>query len=307
MLCSVVIPVFNEEDNLQELYISLRGVFSENNISYEIIFIDDGSRDASLEIIKGFALSDPSVRYRSFTRNFGHEAASTAGLDVAKGDVVVLMDADLQDPPELIPRMIELWKSGNQLVYARRRKRYGEGLFRMASAKIFYRIIRFISDSDIPLDTGDFRLMDRAAVNDFMKCREYNRFVRGLTSWVGYNQAALDFDRNERFAGESKYNFLKLFLLMLDVISGFSIKPLRIATAMGFLVTLFSLVIGLIVVIQKLFFGLDIPGYALMVSGFFFLGGVQMFFLGVIGEYIGKIYRQVQGRPLYLTREDNIN
>ncbi|HDH52979.1 MAG TPA: glycosyltransferase [Nitrospirae bacterium] len=305
MLCSVVVPVFNEEENLKELYGRLKDVLEGMNRQYEVIFVDDGSEDKSLEIIKMLASSDKAVKYRALTRNFGHEASSTAGLDIAKGDVVVLMDADLQDPPELIPQMLKLWQEGNQLVYARRLRRYGENIFRRVSAKFFYRLIALISDSEIPVDTGDFRLMDRAVVNDFLKCREQNRFVRGLTSWVGYKQAALNFERDRRFAGESKYNTFKLLLLMLDVITGFSIKPLRVATALGFLVTVLSMVMVCVIVIQKFFFNLNIQGYALLVTGLFFMGGVQMFFLGIIGEYIGKIYRQVQGRPLYLVKEES--
>ena len=306
MLCSVVIPVYNEEDNISALHKRLVNVLSSIPVDYEIIFIDDGSRDKSLEKIKHLSLSDNTVHYISFTRNFGHEAASTAGLDAAHGDCVVLMDADFQDPPELIPEMIDLWHKGHHLVYAKRRKRHGESFFKQLTAKIFYRVLYLLSDTRIPVDTGDFRLMDKAVVNDFLKCREQNRFVRGLTAWVGYNQVAIEFDRPKRYAGETKYNPLKLFLLLLDVLTGFSITPLRIVTVTGFIIALLSMVLTSIVMLQKLFFNLDIPGYAFLASGLFFLGGVQMFFLGVIGEYIGKIYRQVQQRPLYLVREQNI-
>ncbi len=306
MLCSLVIPVYNEEDNISVLHQRLVNVLSSIPVEYEIIFVNDGSADKSLEKIKEISLVDRKVYYISFTRNFGHEATSTAGLDAAGGDCVILLDADLQDPPELIPQMLDLWHKGYHLVYAKRRKRYGESLFKQITAKIFYRALNLLSDSKIPMDTGDFRLMDRAVVDDFKKCREHNRFIRGLTAWVGYDHVAIEFDRPERHAGKTKYNPFKLFLLSLDVITGFSIIPLRIATTMGFMVVLLSLVVISIIVVQKFFFNLDIPGYALLVSGLFFLGGVQMFFLGVIGEYIGKIYRQVQQRPLYLIKEQNI-
>jgi glycosyltransferase involved in cell wall biosynthesis len=307
MLCSVVIPVYNEKDNILTLYQRLIKSLSSIPIRYEIIFVNDGSTDKSLEKIKELSLSDKNVFFISFTKNFGHEAASTAGLDAAHGDCVILMDADLQDPPELIPEMVDLWHKGYHLVYAKRRRRHGESFLKHITAKIFYRILNLLSDSKIPMDTGDFRLMDKRVVDDFKKCREQNRFVRGLTAWVGYNQMAIEFDRPERYAGKTKYNPFKLFLLSLDVITGFSIIPLRIASAIGFIVMLLSIVMTSIILVQKLFLNLDIPGYALLVSGMFFLGGVQLFFLGVIGEYIGKIYRQVQQRPLYLIKEQNIS
>lgn len=305
MLHSIVIPVFNEEDNIWELYQRLTHVMRSMSKEYEIIFVDDGCTDKSLEQIKEISLSDRNVYYISLTRNFGHEAASTAGLDGARGDCVILMDADLQDPPELIPEMINLWKKGYQLVYAKRRKRHGESFFKKASAHLFYRLLDFVADTNIPIDTGDFRLMDRALVDAFIKCREQNRFVRGLTAWVGYNQIAIEYDRPKRYAGETKYRSLKLLLLSFDVITGFSIIPLRIATLMGLGVTLFSIILIIVILFQKLLFSLNIPGYAFLATGLFFLGGVQMFLLGVLGEYIGKIYRQVQNRPLYLVREQN--
>jgi glycosyltransferase involved in cell wall biosynthesis len=307
MLCSIVIPVYNEEGNIVELVRSLTRVLSSIAIEYEIIFVDDGSSDKSLDIIKELSSSDGKIYYLSFTRNFGHEAASTAGLEAAHGDCLILMDADLQDTPELIPEMIGLWREGYHLVYAKRRKRYGESFFKRITAKMFYQFLNLLSDSKIPIDTGDFRLMDRAVVNNFLKCREYNRFVRGLTAWVGYTQIGIEFDRPERYAGETKYNPIKLLLLSLDVITGFSITPLRIITGTGFTIAALSMLLTSIVVVQKLFFNLRIPGYAFLASGLFFLGGIQLFFLGVIGEYIGRIYRQVQQRPLYLIKEQNLH
>ena len=306
MLCSIVVPVYNEEDNISELYRRLTDVMSGLGAQYEIIFVDDGSTDRSLDAVKKLSHSDEKVFYITFTRNFGHEAASTAGLDAARGDCVVLMDADLQDPPELIPRMIDVWRKGSQLVYAKRRQRHGESLFKRATARIFYRMLNLLSESKIPLDTGDFRLMDRSVVNDFKRCREQNRFVRGLTAWTGYDQTAVYFDRPARHAGETKYGPLKLLLLSLDVITGFSIMPLRVVTAVGFIIAAVSVTKTLHIIIQKLFLDLSIPGYALLASGLFFLGGVQIFFLGIIGEYIGRIYRQVQQRPLYLVKEENV-
>ena len=305
MTCSVVIPAFNEEQNIAEIHNRLSGILASLGCEHEIIFVDDGSTDNTLKEIKELSNRDKNVKYVSFTRNFGHEAASTAGLDASTGDCVILMDADLQDPPELIPRMIEAWKNGSQLVYAKRKKRFGESFFKRTSANIFYRLLNVLSESKIPLDTGDFRLMDRCLVNDFLKCREQNRFVRGLTAWVGYKQTAIEFDRPERHAGRTKYNPIRLILLSLDVITGFSLVPLRIVIFSGFLISMISMVITITVVLQKLFFNLALPGYALLASGLFFLGGVQIFFLGVIGEYVGKIIRQTQQRPLYLVREMN--
>ena len=234
MLYSVVIPVFNEAGNVFELYQRLKNVLSSLSVEYEIILVNDGSTDNSFEKIKELSFLDSKVYYISFTRNFGHEAASTAGLDVARGDCVILMDADLQDPPELIPEMIDLWQKGHHLVYARRRKRHGESFFKKASAHFFYRALNLLSDIKIPIDTGDFRLMDRALVDAFKKCREQNRFVRGLTAWVGYNQVAIEYDRPERYAGETKYKPLKLLLLSLDVITGFSISTLADSYPDGF-------------------------------------------------------------------------
>jgi len=306
MLGTIVIPVYNEEDNIPILYQRLVNVMKTLPLDYEIIFVDDGSTDSSLVRIRELSRSDENVYYISFTRNFGHEAASTAGLDAAKGDCIILMDADLQDPPELIPKMIELWRQGYHLVYAKRRRRAGESLFKRISAYAFYRILNLMSDLKFPLDTGDFRLMDKVVVEDFKKCREKNRFVRGLTAWVGYNQVGIEYDRDERYAGRTKYNPLKLLLLSIDVITGFSIVPLRIVTYAGFLITALSLCMTLIVIIQKIFFGLNIPGYALLTSGLFFLGGVQTFFLGILGEYVGRIYREVQKRPLYLIQEQRL-
>jgi dolichol-phosphate mannosyltransferase len=305
-LCSVVVPVHNEATNIPELYRRLKDAFSISSIEHEIIFVDDGSIDSSLKEIKQLSSNDGRIYFISFTRNFGHEAASTAGLEASRGECVVLMDADLQDPPELIPKFIELWREGYFLVYARRRRRHGESLFKRMSSRLFYRILSKLSDTKIPLDTGDFRLMDRAVVNDFLKCGEYNRFVRGLTSWVGYRQTSIEFDRPERFSGDTKYSVMKLLLLSLDVITSFSIIPLRVVSLSGLFISILSAALLAVILFQKLLLNMLVPGYAFLASGVLFLGGVQVFFLGVIGEYIGKIYRQVQQRPLYLIRENNI-
>ncbi len=304
MLYSVVIPVYNEEENLQALYERLVKVLLSLSVDYEIIFVDDCSTDHSLSIIRKLAQLDKYVKFLTFSRNFGHEAASTAGLDRARGDAVILMDADLQDPPEVIKPFSDKWKEGYQVVYGQRRKREGESFFKRATAFLFYRLLNLLTDVDMPFDTGDFRLMDKAVVQDLKKCREQNRFVRGLVPWLGYKQTGIWYDRPERKSGTTKYGFFKLLIVSLDAISGFSIVPLRIATLLGFVTVIISAVFAIAITVHKLVLGLNIPGYALATAGMFFLGGVEMLLLGVIGEYIGRIYRQVQQRPLYLVREE---
>ena len=303
MRLSVVIPLLNERDNLRALHARLSQVLDRLAIKAQIVLVDDGSTDGSAEIIAELAASDPCVLGIRFSRNFGHEAASTAGLDIASGDAIVLMDADLQDPPEVIEQMFALWRDGNEIVYARRAKREGESAYKRFTSWAFYRILRRVSDVDIPQDVGDFRLIDRKVLDAVKRCREHDRFIRGLIAWTGFKSAAVEYDRPERAAGETKYNTLKLLWLSIDAAVGFSILPLRFASALGFLVTLGSLILVLVLVGQKLLQELDIPGYALQTAGLFFLGGVQMLLLGILGEYIGRIYRQIQGRPLYVVKE----
>lgn len=300
---SIVVPVFNEEKNLNELHARLVRVLLPLGSEFEIIFIDDGSTDGSLQKIEDLRRNDPRVKYLSFSRNFGHEAASTAGLDHALGHAVILMDADLQDPPEAIPDMIARWKEGYDVVYACRRSRAGESLSRRLTSFLFYRLIDRLTNVTIPVDTGDFRLLDQRVVKDFRRCRERNRFVRGLVSWVGYRQIGVSFDREPRRAGKSKYDVVKRIILSFDAITGYSIVPLRLALILGFFVVTMSLIGGLAVIIQKLFLGLPIPGYAFLVVSMFFLGGSQLFLLGVVGEYVGKMYIEIQRRPLYLVKK----
>jgi len=298
-LISVVIPVYNEEHCLNQLFERLIKLEAGED-TYEFIFVDDGSTDTSREIIRDLAEKHKQVKYLFFSRNFGHEAATTAGLDNTTGDAVVIIDADLQDPPELIPAMIEKWREGNKIVYAQRRTRKGESIHKKFSSWLFYRTIRKLCDVDIPIDTGDFRLMDKRVVEEFRRCREQNRFVRGLVAWTGFRQIAVPYDRDERYAGETKYNWAKLFMLALDATLGFSNLPLRIGILAGFLVCTISFIMIGVIVIKKIFYDIAVPGYALMVTGMFFLGGVQLFIMGLIGEYIGRIYRQAQERPLYI-------
>lgn len=303
MRLSVVIPLLNEQDNLRLLHAQLKETLLPAVEQLEIIFVDDGSTDHSADILRQIAAEDSAVRGLIFSRNFGHEAASTAGLDAATGDAIVLMDADLQDPPAIIVEMIQKWKEGNQIVVAVRRTREGETFFKRFTAWLFYRIFNYISDVPFPKDAGDFRLIDRSVADALKQMREQDRFVRGLVAWTGYKTARVEYDRPARHAGKTKYNPIKLFLLSLDVAVGFSTKPLRLATALGFVVMVISLEEGLRIFIEKIFQDIPIPGYALNTVGLFFLGGVQMLLLGVIGEYIGRIYRHSQNRPLYIVAQ----
>ena len=306
-MISVVIPVYNEEACLEALFERLSSLEQQGQDRYEFIFVDDGSTDRSREIIQTLAAGHDNVKYVLFSRNFGHEAAVTAGLDYASGDAVVIIDADLQDPPELIPEMIDKWRQGYQIVYAQRRSRKGERISKRLSAWLFYRIIQWLSPIYIPADTGDFRLIDRRVVQEFRRCREQNRFVRGLISWTGFKQAPVLFDRNPRYGGKTKYDFFRLLLLAVDVVVGFSNVPLRIGMFLGFLTCTFSFLVALWIVFNKLVFDIPIEGYALLATGVFFLGGAQLLIIGLLGEYIGRIYRQVQGRPLYVVADKSEN
>lgn len=303
LLLSVVIPVYNEESCLETMHKRLTKALIRIGGDYEILYIDDGSRDRSLDILRRLSLEDGHVGFYSFSRNFGHESALSCGLAHARGQAIVLIDADLQDPPELIPDMLALWRKGYDIVYAQRRRRAGERFITRATSHLFYRLFRKLSGVDIPIDTGDFRLMDRAVVDSFSQFKERNRFVRGMVSWTGFKKIAIQYDRDSRLAGETKYNFRKRFNLAWDAICGVSTTPLRIVSLIGVVLMGVSFCFGLWIVEQKLFQGLALPGYALLTSGTFLLFGAQFLFLGVIGEYVGRIYHEVQGRPLYLLHE----
>lgn len=304
-LVSIVVPLLNEEGNLRELHRRLVLTLDAAGVRREILFVDDGSTDGSAAVMAELAAADPTVVGLRLSRNFGHEAASTCGLDRARGDAAVLMDADLQDPPELIAEMLDKWRAGKEVVYAVRRRRAGETAFKRFTAAVFYRALNAMSDVPIPRDTGDFRLVDAKVLRALAGCREQDRFVRGLVAWTGFRTDHVTYDRPARHAGWTKYNPLKLLLLSLDALVGYSITPLRLSTWIGFVVTVLSVVLGLTVVVQRLFFPgvITQSGYALLVSGMFFLGGVQMLMLGIMGEYVGRTYREAQRRPLYLVAE----
>jgi dolichol-phosphate mannosyltransferase len=296
---SVVVPIYDEYDNIPELYQRMTNVMSDVGEPYELIFVDDGSRDKSLELLRNMQMSDPCVFVISLARNFGHQQAISAGLDYASGRAVIVMDGDLQDPPEVIPQFIEKWRENFQVVYAIREKRK-ENVLKRSLYHWFYHILQGISKIDIPLDAGDFCLVDRCVVDIINSLPERNRFVRGLRSWTGFRQVGIPFDRDFRFAGKSKYSFGKLVNLSLDALISFSSLPLRLATMFGFTVSAFSFLAALYYFIRKQTVGLQPPGFATLTVLLLFLGGVQLITIGIIGEYIGHILFEVKGRPTYI-------
>jgi polyisoprenyl-phosphate glycosyltransferase len=302
-LISVVIPVYNEAKCLRDLAIRLFNLEKTVDDGFEYIFVNDGSNDESLEILRSLEKTKANVKYISFSRNFGHEVATTAGIDHASGDAIVIIDADLQDPPELISELIQKWKQGYHIVYAQRKTRKGEKNLVKLASWLFYRVFRSVSNINMPTDTGDFRLVDRRVANQLLICREQNRFIRGLVSWTGFKQISVFYDRDERFAGQSKYNLIKRGLLAMDAFLGFSTAPLRFVLIFSIIICLFSIVMLGIIIVQKLFFAMPIKGYALLASAIFFLSGVQLFVMGLIGEYVGRIYTHAQNRPLYIISE----
>lgn len=300
---SIVVPIFNEEQILPALYTRLSGVMQTLGETYEILFVDDGSRDDSLGLLKRLGAADPTIKIVSLSRNFGHQLAITCGLDHARGEAVVIMDADLQDPPEVIPRLIMKWREGYDVVYAVREKRRGEGLFKRGAAALFYRLLRLLTRVDIPLDAGDFRLLSRRAVNALCVVRERSRFVRGLVSWIGYRQTGVVFTREDRKAGETKYSFRKMLRFALDGITTFSFAPLQAAMYLGFLTAGSSFLYMLYAVLLRLFTERVVPGWTSLMVAVLFVGGVQLIALGIIGEYLGRVYDEVKQRPLYLVDE----
>jgi len=271
--------------------------------AWELVLVDDGSTDGSTEKIRKLAKENHHIRPVIFARNFGHQIAVTAGLDYARGDAVIIIDADLQDPPEVMLDLISKWKDGFEVVYAVRGSREGESRFKLATASLFYRLIQKITDVKIPLDTGDFRLLDRKVVNVMGQMRERHRFLRGMSAWVGYRQVGVKYDRKERFAGETKYPFKKMMQLALNAITSFSYFPLQMATYIGFIAAGISIISIPVVVILRLSIQEALLGQATTLIAVLFLGGVQMITLGILGEYIGRIYDEVKGRPLYIVSE----
>ena len=300
---SIVAPVFNELENVPELYRRVKAAMDPLPGSWELVLVDDGSTDGSTEAIRELARQDKHVRPVIFARNFGHQVAITAGWDYSRGEAVIIIDSDLQDPPELIPEMIAKWREGFEVVYAVRAEREGETWFKRTTASLFYRIVYQITDVKIPLDSGDFRLMDRKVVDVLKTMRERFRFPRGMSAWVGFRQVGIPYKRAMRFSGVTKYPFRKMFKLAMNAITGFSYFPLQLATYFGFASAGIAIIAIPVVAILRLtgsqFFG----GQATTLLSVLFLGGVQLISLGVIGEYLGRVYDEVKGRPLYIVRE----
>lgn len=298
---SIIAPIFNEQDNLRELYRRVQGVMDTTGESWEFVLVDDGSKDESTNIILELARQDPRVRPVIFARNFGHQLAVTAGMDYSRGSAIVIIDADLQDPPEVILELIAKWKEGYEVVYATRAEREGESWFKQVTATAFYRLINKITSVPIPEDTGDFRLIDRKAVNVLNRMREHHRFIRGMSVWVGFRQTGVTYKRAARFAGSTKYPFRKMLRFASDAITGFSYFPLQLATYMGFIAAGIS-ILAIPIVIAIRLWGSSEPllGQATTLIVVLFLGGVQLISLGILGEYIGRLYEEAKGRPLYV-------
>lgn len=300
---SIIVPMFNEEAVIEETYKRLKDVMDQAGEPYELLFVNDGSRDKTAEIVSRLCQEDSAVRMIDFSRNFGHQIAITAGMDYAAGQAIVVIDADLQDPPLVILQMIEKWKAGYDVVYGKRLKRKGETFFKKFTAKFFYRLLRSLTNVDIPVDTGDFRLIDRKVADVFRTLKEKNRFVRGLVSWVGFRQTSVEYVREERWAGETKYPLKKMLRFAMDGITSFSYKPLRIATYLGFGLSGLSFIYLLVVLFQAVFTDTTTAGWPSIVAINLFFNGIMLVLLGIIGEYIGRIYDESKDRPLYIVQE----
>ena len=300
---SLVIPMYYEEEVANECYNKVSNVLKglEEKYDYEIIFVNDGSKDKTLEILEKIAKEDEKAKIISFSRNFGHQAAVTAGLKEVTGDAIVIIDADLQDPPELIPEMLELWEQGNEVIYGKRKTRKGESAFKLLTAKMFYKTLNALSDVEIPKDTGDFRLVDRKVVDVINSLPEHNKFLRGLFSWVGFKQKAYEYERQERYAGKTKYPLKKMLKLASDGIISFSSKPIKLVGALGILSIFISIIILIYALISYIFKLNDLSaGWTSIMVAITFFAGVQLLSLWVISEYIGRIYDEAKGRPQYI-------
>ncbi|QWG53349.1 glycosyltransferase [Bacillus mycoides] len=302
-LISVVVPMYFEEEVAQECYNRLKSVMLQNNINYEFVFVNDGSTDRTMEILSEIAANDYRTKVVNFARNFGHQIAVTAGIAAAKGDAIVIIDADLQDPPEVIPELIAKWEEGYEVVYAKRKQRKGETWFKLLTAKYFYKALNYMSDIDIPKDTGDFRIIDRKVADVFNQMTERNRFIRGMMSWIGFRQTYVEYERDERFAGETKYPLKKMIKFASDGIIAFSTKPLRIVMSLGLLSVLISIAVLLYTITVKII-GKDIQtGWASIMVAITFFSGIQLLGLGIVGQYIARIYDESKNRPIYIVKE----
>jgi dolichol-phosphate mannosyltransferase len=300
---SILVPAHNEEAVLAECHRQLKEVMDSTGERYELVFIDDGSRDRTGEVLEGLAAADLNVKVLSFSRNFGHQVAISAGMDHAAGDAVIVIDADLQDPPSVILQMIEKWKEGYDVVYGRRGERQGETVFKKATAFLFYRLLRSMTDVEIPTDVGDFRLIDRKVCDVLKRLQERNRFVRGLISWVGFRQTSVSYVREKRFAGETKYPLSKMLRFAFDAIFSFSHRPLKLATYLGVLISLAGFAYSGYALYLKLFTDRTVQGWTSLIAFTLVFDGIVLLILGIIGEYLGRIYDESKARPFYIVRE----
>ena len=302
-LYSVVVPMYNEEAVVMETYARLKSVLESIGEPYEIVFVNDGSRDRTMELLRRIGETDPSVKIIDFSRNFSHQIAITAGMDYASGDAVIVIDGDLQDPPEVIPAMIAKWKEGYEVVYGKRKERKGETFFKRYTAKLFYRLLNRLTEVEMPVDVGDFRLIDRKVRDALQQVNERNRYVRGIISWLGFKQTAVEFVRDRRFAGKTKYPLKKMLRLAFDALTSFSHKPLKLASYLGLALSGSGLVFLSILLARRLFTEETVGGWAYASAMNLFFNGIVLLSLGIVGEYIGRIYDEAKGRPLYVVRE----
>jgi polyisoprenyl-phosphate glycosyltransferase len=307
MELSIIIPIYNEELNIRNLYDRLKKVLNGITSQHEFIFVNDGSRDNSIRLIKELAHQDSTIKYINFSRNFGHQIAVTAGLDHCIGNAVVIIDADLQDPPELIEEMYHKMKEGYEVVYAKRRSRKGEGFLKKFTAKLFYRTLGSLTSISIPVDTGDFRIMHKQIVEVLKKMPEQQKFLRGQISWIGFNQTYVEYDRDERHEGKTGYTYKKMIRLALDGITSFSNAPLKFATLSGFIVSGIAFFIMLYALYSRFILKDYVPGWTSLILSVMFIGGIQLVSIGIIGEYISRISTNIRNRPLYIIRESSIS
>ena len=301
-LLTIISPAYNEAENLDELYSRILNATENLNLEIEIIYVNDGSNDNTIEVINRQSENDGRITVIDLSRNFGKEIALTAGLDHASGDAVIVIDSDLQDPPEVIPQLVEKWRDGNDVVNAKRIKRKGEGLLKKITSYTYYRLLFHLSDIKIPMDTGDFRLLNRNALNAVLKLREKHRYMKGLFAWVGFKQQEIQYEREARYKGKTKWSFFGLFNLAFYGLTSFSILPLRLASTVGFLSALFGFFYGVTIVIKKIFFHEPVVGFTSLVVLVTFFGGIQLLSIGIIGEYIGRIFNETKNRPLYIVK-----
>lgn len=304
---SILIPAYNEEEVLEQLYHRLGKLANDNKAyEFEFLFVNDGSRDKTMPMIKEYADTDDRIAYVDLSRNFGKEIAMIAGLDYVTGDAVVIIDADLQDPPELIPKMIGYWEEGYDDVYAKRNNREGESWLKKSSSKLYYRMLQKATHIQIQQDTGDFRLLDRKCIEALKQIRESQRYTKGMFSWIGFKKKEITYNRDPRAAGVTKWNYPKLINFAIDGLTSFTTAPLRISSVMGFVISLVAFIYIIVIIIRTLVYGVQAAGYPSIMAVVLFLGGVQLFSLGIIGEYIGRIFNETKGRPLYFAQDVHI-